>query len=159
MNRLHFILAAFTLTFSACHEPERPEPKWEVSSQRVEVEGSDELLFTLPDNFQRDIPIISVPASEAAVAELFQNEAGFWTLRYRSLSGKSGIDHLSVDSENEAAERGEHHRDCKGNPKPKFFAKHPPQKEHKGHYRLNLEVSVLGAEVPQLKKRSEKYLQ
>jgi hypothetical protein len=146
------LVALAFAAFTACHEPERPEPKWEISSQRLEVQGKNELLFTLPDNFQREVPVISAAASGASLTELFRNDAGQWTLRYISSEGKPGIDHLSIDSEDEAAERAEHHGSCQPKPHPKLFGpKHPKKAHHPGHYRLNLEVSVLEANTSEQK--------
>jgi hypothetical protein len=153
MNRISSGLAGIALiAISACHHRERPEPRWEISSQRLQVQGREELIFTLPENFQVEEPIIVSKPGNASVAELFQNNTGLWTLRYQSADGRAGIDKLSIDSEDEAAERANHTAQCDGRKFPRLFRPHRPKREKHGHFRLNVEISVQNAGTMEQKK-------
>lgn len=145
MNRISSgLFSVLLLSAVACHQ-ERPEkePVWETSSKSLEVLGSDVLTFTLPENFQKEEPIISSRPGNAAVAELVKGASGVWVLRYQSIDGKAGLDKLSIDSEDEAAEKAKHHGDCGGGNHPKpLFGHHPKPREMKGHFRLMLDIAV-----------------
>jgi hypothetical protein len=153
MNRFSSAFAIAIITvLSACHKGERPEPAWSISSQQLQVEGQQELLFTLPDNFQKEEPIISAKPVNAATAELFQNAAGMWTLRYQSVDGKVGTDFLSIDSEDEEAKKASHQGRCGGSGQPGPFGQHKDKHpEMKGHYRLQVEILVKEAKDTQQK--------
>jgi len=145
MNRISSgLFSILLLTSVACHQ-DRPEkePVWETSSKSLEVLGREVLTFTLPENFQKEEPIISSRPGNASLAELVQDASGTWTLRYQSLDGKAGLDKLSIDSEDEAAEKAKHHGDCGGGNHPKpLFGHHPKPREKKGHFRLMLDITV-----------------
>jgi hypothetical protein len=142
MNRISSgLFSILLLSAFACHQ-ERPEkePVWETSSKSLEVLGRDVLTFTLPENFQKEEPVISSRPGNAAVAELVKGASGVWVLRYQSLDGKAGLDKLSIDSE--ASEKEKHHDCGNGNhPKPSF-GHHPKPREMKGHFRLLLDIAV-----------------
>jgi len=144
MNRISSgLFSILLLTSVACHQ-DRPEkePVWETSSKSLEVLGREVLTFALPENFQKEEPIISSRPGNASLAELVQDASGAWTLRYQSLDGKAGLDKLSIDSEDEAAEKTKDHDCGNGNqPKP-LFGHHPKPREKKGHFRLMLDITV-----------------
>jgi hypothetical protein len=153
MNRISSGLWSLALLSTmACHQQDHPkkEPVWEASSQRIEVKGNEVISFPLPDNFQKDEPVISSKPSNALQAYLQKDEAGTWLLRYQSLDGKTGIDRLSIDSEDEKGEKPEHHGGCDGGHHSGFG---PPR--HHGdkhvHYRLQLEIAVTEDGTQQLK--------
>ena len=136
MNRISSGLAALALiAVTACHQHERPEPKWEISSKRLEVQGKQELIFTLPENLQQEAPFISSLPSNAAAAELILNSSGEWALRFQSADGKAGVDNLSIDSEGGHGSAPH----CGGGLK--HGHKHN-KKEIKGLYRLQLKIAV-----------------
>ena len=139
MNKIGSGLTALALfSFSACHKGEHPLPSREISNQYLEVLGTEELLFTLPENFQKEEPVISEKPAKASSAELFRNDAGQWTLRYISSDGKAGSDQLSIDSDGEHSPG--HH--CRGGRHPRPFGHGHKRREVKGQYRLQLEISV-----------------
>jgi hypothetical protein len=161
MNRFSSAIAIAAISvLSACHQEERPEPTWSISSQQLQVEGKQEVLFTLPDNFQKEEPIISAKPANAATAELFQNDAGMWTLRYQSVDGRPGLDLLSIDSEDEEAEKASHQGRCGGNGQPGPFGHHKDKHpEMKGHYRLQVEILVKEVKDTQQKQLSNSNIQ
>lgn len=153
MNSLRNLAGLALLFLAACHPQDRPQPSWEISSQSLEVQGKKELLFTLPENFQWENPVISRPAALASAAELFLSDEGRWTLRYQSADGKSA-DYLSIDSEGGHKQQSAHPDQCGGGGNPLFG--HPRGKgERKSHFRLNLLIKVTeaGDEIRKLSSR------
>ena len=157
MNRISSGLWSLALLFSvACHQHEHQRPEkesiWEVSSRRIVAKGTELHSFILPENFQKAEPVISSKPSNALQASLLKDETGAWVLRYQSLDGKNGIDRLSIDSEDESAEKAEHHDNCDGgHHSPPPFG--PPRQhgEKHVHYRLKLEIAISEAEIDVLK--------
>ena len=144
MIKISSTLTALALiVLTACHPQERPEPSWETSSQRLLVSADQEFLFPLPENFQRAHPVISSLPSHAAKAELFQDAAGLWSLRYLAAEINPGSDQLSIDSEDEAAERKVHPDKCGGHGFHLFGRPHHKHGEEKGHYRLKIQIEVM----------------
>ncbi len=136
MNRISSGLAALAfIAVTACHHKEHPEPSWEISSKRLEVQGKQELIFTLPENFQHERSVISSLPSNGSAAELIRNTSGELALRFQSANGKAGVDNLSIDSEGGQGCASQ----CGGGLQPGHKHK---KKEIKGLYRLQLEIAV-----------------
>ena len=141
------------LALVSCQHQDRPlrEPVWETSSASLEVQGREVLTYTLPADFQKEEPVISARPANAALVELVKDNSGQWTLRYQSSDGKTA-DNLSIDSEDEAAERAAHQGGCAGGHHPKPLFGHPkPGPEHEGHYRLLVNLQVKTSEANLLK--------
>jgi len=140
----------------ACHHKELPPkpPIWEISNQSVEVQGRMVLEYSLPDPFQKVEPIIYSRPENASLAEIFKATDGRWALRYQSLSGISGSDKISIDSE---TDHHEGHQGCHGDGgRPDHDDdghEHHPHKQ-KVFHRLNLEINILSETDNQKKKES-----
>lgn len=145
MNRISSFLAAFSFVgLFSCHhhEEDHPAPMWEISSTQIQVTGKEIMLYTLPENFQRENPVISQKPSESSISEIVRNDAGLWVLRYQSANGQNGMDELTIDSEDEAAERAGHHGHCgrASGQKPLFGPN--KGKGPEVHYRLQVKIMV-----------------
>jgi hypothetical protein len=131
------------ITFFSCRPEERPVPveKWEISSARLVVQGKETILYTLPEEFQQETPVISALPSQASIAEIQKDASGKWALAYQSTEGKAGTDALTIDSENEE----NHPNECHSGTRPyaPFFG-HKQQRDapEKLHRRLKFEIVV-----------------
>jgi hypothetical protein len=147
MNRILIVLHLLVLTsLWSCHHHERPEREsvLKTSKKQLQVSGRQVLSFTLPDEFQKNEPLISeLPKGNA---ELLKDDAGNWILRFQSKDGIPGTDHLSIDSE---YGEGEDHPHCGGGLNPRPFFGQPPAKTpglKNNRYRLQVEISILKEE-------------